>query len=138
MAEPLHRRIRTDAENLKDAIALLKRGEKVMTRQPWECGETDSEWTMATAQFFTRLAEDRKMARILEAQQPAPASEPAPDAEPSGSWLIHFDDADVKPEIFAGPGAEAAARSRCGDLSASWNVTLFREAAMRAESEGHR
>lgn len=41
------------------------------------------------------------------------------------AWLIHFDDTDMKPEIFVGDGGGKAARKRLQELSQSWAVTLF-------------
>ncbi len=41
------------------------------------------------------------------------------------AWLIYFDDKDIPPEVFTGPGADAAASSRLISLEQSWSVTLF-------------
>jgi hypothetical protein len=41
-----------------------------------------------------------------------------------GYWLIHFEDADMKPEIFT---SEAVARDRFKALQQNWNCTLFQE-----------
>lgn len=41
------------------------------------------------------------------------------------AWLILYDDQDVKPEIFSGEGAEAAAKYRFRQLSTNWNAHLF-------------
>lgn len=48
----------------------------------------------------------------------------APLLNPS-AWLIHYDDADARPEIFTGPGAEAGARARFAVALQQWNCQLF-------------
>jgi len=40
-------------------------------------------------------------------------------------WLIYFDDASMKPEIFTD---EDAAQNRFAMLEINWKVTLFKEA----------
>ncbi len=40
-------------------------------------------------------------------------------------WVIYFDDADRKPEVFGGEGAENAAKRRYEQISISWNAHLF-------------
>jgi 8-oxo-dGTP diphosphatase len=42
-------------------------------------------------------------------------------------WLIHFADAEMKPEYFTGPNAEEAARKRHEELLNNWNCRLFAE-----------
>lgn len=42
-----------------------------------------------------------------------------------GAYLIFFDDADRRPEMFAMPGARDAAMHRYAQVSVSWNAHLF-------------
>ncbi len=48
-----------------------------------------------------------------------------PNRIESATWLIHFDDAEMGPEIFTGEGAEEGARARFARLLESWNCHLF-------------
>lgn len=41
------------------------------------------------------------------------------------AWLIFFEDTEVKPELFMGEGAEAAARYRHKELLLRWNCHLM-------------
>jgi len=61
--------------------------------------------------------------------QQAPAGQTAQQVE---AWLISFDDAEMPPEVFTGPGSEDAARTRFASLSDNWRVTLFRSAGQTA------
>lgn len=45
-------------------------------------------------------------------------------ADPS-EWLIYFDDADRRPELFSGKGAATAANRRYVELCNNWSVHLF-------------
>lgn len=47
--------------------------------------------------------------------------------EPDGLWLIYFHDKDVQPEVFAGEGAEDAARRRYDQVSTGYNCHLMGE-----------
>ena len=46
------------------------------------------------------------------------------------AWLIYFDDADIKPEVFTGEGAGEFAQKRYESLCQHWSVTLFYSAAV--------
>lgn len=41
------------------------------------------------------------------------------------TWLIFFEDAGMKPEIFMGEGAGKVARQRYEELLVNWNCSLF-------------
>ena len=43
------------------------------------------------------------------------------------AWLIYFDDANRKPELFTGEGAEQAAHRRYDALLTNWNCHLFQK-----------
>ena len=47
------------------------------------------------------------------------------------AWILWFEDASARPEVFAGCGAEAAARAAFESARQNWTVRLFRE--VRAE-----
>jgi hypothetical protein len=53
------------------------------------------------------------------------------EAIAESAWLIYFHDADIRPEVFTGEGAEAAARRRFADLRQSWTVDLFQQLAQQ-------
>jgi hypothetical protein len=57
----------------------------------------------------------------------ADASEQTQARAAEACWLIYFDDADRKCEVFTGKGAEDAARTRSIDVAGAWNHTLFVE-----------
>lgn len=61
---------------------------------------------------------------LVEKGKAALAGSASNVARPS-AWLILFDDAEVKPEVFTGNGAERAARERFKALSDNWNAHLF-------------
>lgn len=46
------------------------------------------------------------------------------------AWLIWYDDADQKPEIFTGDGATVAAAERFRIVRDQWNCHLFRRVAV--------
>lgn len=47
------------------------------------------------------------------------------DEPVADTWIIWFDDADRKPELFCGHGATQAANKRYEQISVSWNAHLF-------------
>lgn len=51
---------------------------------------------------------------------------PVPERGGSDAWLIHFEDASLRPEIFSGAGSEEGARRRFAEASTNWNCNLFR------------
>lgn len=53
---------------------------------------------------------------------------------PEAAWAIHFEDADCKPEIFVGCGAEEAARHRYAQLPDNWNCHLLCDATAALRS----
>lgn len=63
-----------------------------------------------------------ELARDLERELAALASGQEHNAAPPNWWMIYFDDADRRPEIFTD---EAAARHRYKEISVSWNAHLF-------------
>lgn len=44
---------------------------------------------------------------------------------PSEVWLIYFEDADMKPEVFIGNGAKESARARFRQLAGNCDCSLF-------------
>lgn len=44
---------------------------------------------------------------------------------PNGLWMVYYEDADVKPEIFFGEGSEVAARARYAQANMSWSCHLL-------------
>lgn len=44
---------------------------------------------------------------------------------PNGLWMVYFEDAERKPEIFFGEGAEAAARKSYADHKVAWSCHLL-------------
>lgn len=55
-----------------------------------------------------------------------------PQAMPVGSeptWLIRYADQDICGEIFAGAGAEEAARRRFDQQRGHWSISLYQEVA---------
>ncbi len=49
--------------------------------------------------------------------------------EEDRAWLILYDDADERPEVFTGHGAKVAAQKRFDMLRTHWNIHLFERIA---------
>lgn len=50
----------------------------------------------------------------------------------TSTWLIYFDDHEMRPEVFIGPMAEANARARFDQLLVGWSCHLFRSVPPQA------
>lgn len=55
----------------------------------------------------------------------APSAERAQVAGKDGLWMVYYEDAEVKPEVFFGPGAEQAARGRFEVAEDNWSCHLL-------------
>jgi hypothetical protein len=83
--------------------------------------DTEAKYESTPQQEYDWLATARAMYANAIAAAPA-----APAQEPVAHWLLYFEDADRRPEIFTD---EAGARTRFADCSHTWACHLFKSAA---------
>lgn len=73
---------------------------------------------------------ERGDAYLAEARAAIALAEAATTIEtPDAAWIIWFEDADRKAEVFTGHGATEAAHRRFEQISLSWNAHLFQRVA---------
>lgn len=66
--------------------------------------------------------------RLLESLRLHGAALADAEDRAESTWLIHFDDHEMRDEVFTGPTAEANARARFDQLLVNWSCHLFRSA----------
>jgi hypothetical protein len=79
--------------------------------------------TLALAREVLRLHNwaDGMTNAMLSTQRPEVAA-PTP---PTGLWMIHYEEPEMRPEVFFGEGAEQAARARYAAAKDNWSCHLL-------------
>lgn len=73
----------------------------------------------------------RSIPRELMAERSA-----TPRTHPNGLWMVYYEDADARPEVFFGEGAEAAARARYDQAKMNWSCHLLSRVPSSATEGG--
>lgn len=81
-------------------------------------------WIADETGYVTEAGAARMIFEIMERFGPRTA-EPLRIAGPNSLWVVWYEDAQMKPEVFFGEGAEAAARERFRVAEDNWSCHLL-------------
>ena len=118
--------LRSEIREPVDRNAMLEDDLFVRRLEDFASPDMDDSWYDAKRmrQLLGRAAAAlRAPKNAAEAARPSPAAQER--THPNGLWMVYFEDASIKPELFFGEGAEQAARTHYQSAKDAWSCHLL-------------